>query len=177
VSLVLLFGISTILEFGCRDASACQCVVRRPEIYEESDAIFIGKITKIDRYHPLENTRYITFDVSRSWKGVETESITIHSDNNECAGMVAIMGQEYLIYAKNKDLLKIDVGCGGSIATDGGSSNEEFVARDIKYLDTLYETVTLREGHTTSVNIFPPLQILGSFIVLAIGAFVFLRRR
>jgi hypothetical protein len=92
--------------------------------------------------------------------------------------MVAIMGYEYLIYAKNKDFLKINVACGGSIWTgDPGSSNEESVARDIKYLDALYAPIALREGHTMSVNVFPPLQILGTFVGLAIMAFILISRR
>ena len=177
-SLIVILSTSIILETGCPDAMACQCDDPRPEIYEEADVIFVGTITKIDAYAPLENTRYITFDVSKSWKAVDTKSITIHNDSGQCDSMVAIMGYEYLIYAKNEDILKINVACGGSIWTGyGGSSNEEHVARDIMQLDALYEPVELTQGHTVSVNIFPPLQILGTLVALGIVAFLIIRRR
>jgi hypothetical protein len=138
----------------------------------------MGTITRIDGQVPLENTRYITFDVAKSWKGVDTKSITIHNDGSQCDSMVAIVGYEYLVFAYNKDFLKINVGCGGSVYTSyPGSSNAEYVARDIKNLEEIYEPIELVEGHTASINPFPIMAFVGGAAAVGIVSFTILIKR
>lgn len=176
--LLLLFLINTTSGFIIQEASACQCIDPRPEIYKEADVIFVGTVKHIDRQVPLENARYFTFDVSKSWKGLDTKSITIHNDSSQCDSIPAKVGEEWLIFAYNKDFLKINVGCGGALWTGyPGSSNEETFVQDVKHLEELYTPVELRTGHTMSVNPFPLIVFAAVPIVLGIAAYVILVKR
>jgi len=102
--------------FFCAEVSyACTCVPPRPEFvkdagkyvnYERDKAgnVFSGKVLRID---VVKNSKgkpsgviRVRFRVYKSWKGAETNSITVSTTNICCiCGYPFKVGEEYLVYA------------------------------------------------------------------------------
>jgi hypothetical protein len=120
---------------------------------------------------------HVTFDVLRSWKGVDTKKVTIHTGDGSSCGSYGFRvddpERQYLVYG-TKDLSEIRVTlCGGTVENGPYLNN---VIGDLKYLEANFMPIELKAGHTMSVDIFPLLQILGSFLAVAAVAFVIIRR-
>jgi hypothetical protein len=156
------------------DAFACQCSRVAPEYYyERSDAIFTGRATSIDRNTPLDEATHVTFDVSKSWKGIDTKAVTIRTgDGTGCGYYSFKQGQEYLVYG-TKQVASINVDqCGGTASFDS-----PFVNLDLAFLENKHALLELKAGHTMSVNILPIMTVLGSLVAISIAAFVIIRKR
>jgi hypothetical protein len=147
-----------------QSASATQCARQSPEIYyERSDVIFVGSVVEIERSGRfLEEGHYVSLNVSKSWKGLDTKQVTL----NSAGGRFRDIGSEHLVYA-DKNLLAIEVSfCGGTISTD----SESFVYRDLAFLDG-QPSIELKNGHTISMNPFPLLGMIS--LIAASGAAIF----
>ena len=176
VVIILIMFLPPIVNITFQDAFANQCARFSPDRnYERSDVIFVGKVTNIMEASPLDLGTIVTFDVLKAWKGVDTQKVTIHNGGCSSCGSYPLREDDpergYLVYA-TKDLSGIRVTfCGGTAPL--GTLNAD---SDLKYLDDNFVPIEFRTGHTMSVNIFPPLQILGSFAAIAAAAFILIRR-
>jgi hypothetical protein len=143
--------------------------------YELSDVIFIGRVTSIDRNRPLDQAVHVTFDVYKSWKGVDTEVVTIRTGNgNSCGYFRFEQGHEYLVYG-DKDISSINVGlCGGTADIE---YTPFVVNRDLKFLENSHTQLELKAGYTTSVNLYPIMTIVGSLVGISAVTFVVLVKR
>lgn len=170
--IMLVTAVIFITNYDFQTAFACQVVDPRPELYERADFIFIGTVTKAHQYAPLENGEHVTLHVTKSWKGVDTEYVTVHNDYGFCGGFPFIEDQSFLVYGF-KNIYEINIPFGsGSMSAESSS----FLDRDTQYLDSHYASIELKTGHTMSVSIFPVLQILGGFTAIAMTTFVVIRR-
>jgi|Tabmets5t2r1_1033131.scaffolds.fasta_scaffold00038_14 hypothetical protein len=127
-----------------------------------------GKVADIR----LERAMHVTFNVSKSWKGIDTELTTVHIDNP--ARPLAEFGiGKYLVYAY-RDFFEVRMPtCSGSSWTE----NQGIIRDDIVYLDAHYEPIKIAEGHTGNVNLLPIMQIVGSLCGIAAVAYVILAQR
>lgn len=184
--ILLLMSFSLLVNYVCHKAFACQCVRHSPEMYyERSDVIFVGKVSGRESAAPLEEGTHVTFHVLKSWKGVDTKTVTIHNGDRSSCGSYPFRGddpeREYLVFA-TKDFFEIRTTlCGGTIPMDRLDVDLDlnpFLNIDLylKYLDDNAMPIELKAGHTESVNIIPPLQILGGFVVVAVAAFILIKR-
>jgi hypothetical protein len=142
--------------------------------YELSDVIFVGRATNIDRNQPFDQAANVTFNVSKSWKGVDTKLVTIRTgDGTSCSSYHFEQDREYLVYG-TRDLSSVDVTfCGGSASID----YSPFVSRDLTFLENNYTPLELEVGHIRSINLFPIITILGSLVAVSTAAFIILKRR
>jgi hypothetical protein len=171
--IILMISVSLIGNYGRQNASACQVSINRPAIYENSEVIFIGTVTQIDRGVPLEHGSHVTFLVSKAWKGIDTQLVTIHNGYSQysvCGPFPLFKNQEVLVYG-GKDLFEIYLASGTMT-----KEPSQYFERDVQYLDSLYSPIDLKEGHTRSVNIIPFLQILGTLLAISAVAFVLIKR-
>jgi hypothetical protein len=152
-------------------AFGCSCISHSPQTLDEkSDVIFIGIITDKER-GPLENALHVKFHVSKSWKGIDTQSVTIHIDDPQCSPPF-FADREYLVYSY-KDLFEIRMpACSGTTVTE----NTEIVQPEIQYLDTHYTPITLKIGRTESLNILPVIEIIAAIVGISIVAFLVIAR-
>lgn len=80
-------------------AFACSCAGPRSasEVYQDSDAVFVGKavdISKEDRFNMVQ------FDVDMAWKGVPDDSVMLlTADSDAACGYDFEQGRDYLVYA------------------------------------------------------------------------------
>jgi hypothetical protein len=158
---LLLQGIA--FEYGLQDASATQCVRFSPEMYyERSDVIFVGTVIHMDsepRF--LEHGQYVSLNVSKAWKGIDTKTVTVNAESGRFRE-----GNEYLVYAE-RNFLAIEVTfCGGTIQTD----TDLYVGRELSFLEKNYSPLNLKEGHTMSMNPFPLLTLVGGIAGIGIAA-------
>jgi hypothetical protein len=116
-------------------------------------------------------SQYITFDVSKSWKNVNTKIVAIRTDDGtSCGSFPFRQSQEYLVYG-TKGLSSVDV------TLCGGSTSIEHSTNELTFLENNYAPLELREGHTMSVNILSIMTIIGIFVAISIAAFAIIRRR
>ncbi len=86
-------------------ARACSCIQPEPPAVaaEKSAAVFAGRVTDIDPPAVMTSTldeNKITFDVSRTWKGVDRSPVYIYSSGSSAScGYEFEVGKEYLVYA------------------------------------------------------------------------------
>jgi hypothetical protein len=81
-------------------AFACDCIAppEPPEALKKSDAVFVGKVTSIARGN--SHWRSVTFEVEKTWKGVEGKSVHVVTRLNSAAcGFSFEDGKSYLVYA------------------------------------------------------------------------------
>ncbi len=109
---------------------ACQCLVPKPDcaLYQESDAIFVGEITKIIK--PTEKelkedtedfpTQKIFFKVKRSIKDVNANEIKLSTSYNTSCDFEGIsVGQRWIVFAYRNENNEMMFGrCGGSRKVD-----------------------------------------------------------
>jgi hypothetical protein len=119
-SLILaVLGFVFLLPPDC--ASACSCAMpsgRQKERVEfavsDSEAVFAGKVVKIDRPSPIISTsdpETVSFRVSESWKGQEAGTLEVRTPvYGASCGYPFKEGQEYLVYAYGgQQGLKVDL--------------------------------------------------------------------
>jgi hypothetical protein len=176
LAIISLFSLGLIANYGFQNASACQCARLTPEMYyENSDVIFLGKVNSRERAPLSDVGMHVTFDVLRSWKGVDTTKVTIHTGDGSSCGSYGFRvddpERQYLVYG-TKEFSEIRVSlCGGTVNDPSLEVN-----RDLEYLEANFMPIELKTGHTMSVDIFPLLQILGGFVAVAVAAFIIIRR-
>ena len=80
-------------------ASACSCMESPvTEVYEESDAVFLGTVTKIETTDLEEK---VTFSVEQSWKGVESGTVTITTEKDSATcGIDYLVGEQTPVFAE-----------------------------------------------------------------------------
>jgi hypothetical protein len=173
---LLIFLAINILGYGSDQAYACSCTRLEPDRhYELSDVIFVGEVVAIDKNRPFEEGAYVTFDVSKSWKGVDAKSVTIHTGeaNDPCSYYRFEESREYLVYG-TEAIFAIDTRlCSGSIPTD----SDHFVDANLEYLDSSYSPLQLKSGAITSFNPLPLTVIIGIPLAIGTAAFLILRKR
>lgn len=91
-------------------AFACSCMMPAPplEAMANSDAVFAGKVVRIDGQEgamissadPIK----VVFEVSRVWKGEQNAAISLATarDSASC-GFPFMVGEEYLVYANSSE--------------------------------------------------------------------------
>jgi hypothetical protein len=160
--------------YGHQSAFACQCSRLAPDkYYEMSDVIFLGRVASVDGNQPLDQATHVTFNVSKSWKGVDTKVVTIRTGDGTSCGFYRFgQDHEYLVYG-TKTLSTIDVNqCGGTASID---SDADFVNRDLQFLSG-YTPLELKAGHTMSINPIPILTVVGSLVAISLTTFVILKK-
>lgn len=107
--IIILIGIvfSLILAVDLVDACSCISDLSVEDMFQQSDVIFIGKVTKIDK--PLftissSDPMDILFNLSKVYKGDLKESIQVQTalDSSSC-GFPFSENTEYLVYANLVD--------------------------------------------------------------------------
>ena len=150
-------------------AFACSCSPRIPEKYYQSEVIFVGEILERGA---ADNEMYVTFNVSQSWKGVETGTVTVHIDSPGCSPPF-IAGLEYIVYGYNNDFGARIKACSGTVSTE----NIEYASRDFGYLNAAYAQIELKPGHTSYTSpILQAIQILSVSVGISAAMFFILSR-
>jgi hypothetical protein len=165
---ILLLSIATYSYFVNQDAYACQCSPGVPDrLFENSDVIFSGKASKVyEVYSFLENQQYVSFVNVTSWKGIDTESVTVRAEQ-WCGVNRFNGGTEYLVYA-DKGPVSIDAkACSGTTPLENADYHARFLAAK--------PTIPLKEGNTYSVSL--PFTFFGIGLgVAGLIGFLSLRR-
>ena len=119
------------------DTGLCTCVGPRTpaQALESADAAFTGRVIRMrDTVFPGEppnggwQRRYVTLRVDRSWKGVETRTVTVvtGTGGGDC-GFPFEEGESYLVYARGgPDELETSI-C-------GRTSDLSYAAADLRAL-------------------------------------------
>lgn len=150
------------LTITSQPAFACSCSVPRPGIYEESTAVFVGKVVEKDGGSPIDYAMHVKFEVQKSWKGIDTKSTQVHLDNPACTTPF-LDNETYLIFAY-QDMFEVRMkGCSGS----SWMGNVENLEPDIRYLDEHYSSIALIER----TNIKEGWEILGVLVGISLVAF------
>jgi hypothetical protein len=93
-------------------ASACRNAAPQTTLQnysKGSKAIFVGKVMQITAL-PDDSHRFkqyaVQFQVSRSWKGVDSQQVSVIVDNASCGGLKRSMrpGDRWLIFASGEPL-------------------------------------------------------------------------
>ncbi|NDK10306.1 hypothetical protein GW846_06045 [Candidatus Gracilibacteria bacterium] len=83
---------------------ACSCMMPADALssLETSDSVFVGTVSRISEG---SSKNKVLFDVQKTWKGVDTQTIQIETNNNSAAcGYNFVEDQEYVVYAyENQD--------------------------------------------------------------------------
>jgi len=124
-----------LLDFLFRPESvwACSCVQHRnsPSVeFEESDAVFFGRVTNIIKPPPIFYGYYleiIAFEVEDSWKGITETHITVSA--GDC-GVDFRKGKSYLVYSQEWNGVQ-----GAGICSR--TTEITRAAEDLEYLDTV----------------------------------------
>lgn len=104
-------------------AAACSCAQPTPEqAFERSTAVFAGRVVDIDTpflaWLGLERSGSydVTFAVSRRWKGVDRDSITVRTRlTGESCGYSFEMGGDYLVFVARGPAAGLETGmCSGT---------------------------------------------------------------
>lgn len=92
-------------------AFACSCVGGSvKDDFRGANAVFTGRVTKIEVVDPMPNghdrTMIVSFQVSAFWKGVSSQPVMVktHTLGSNC-GFPFQVGQEYLVFAAKTKIL------------------------------------------------------------------------
>ena len=118
------------------EAYACSCAETRDvgETFERSDAVFSGKVVKIDEEPPDEVGPFpflgpVTFEVEEAWKGASESDVVVYGQGPAVScGINFEKGGTYLVYAHRTD---------GRLATDycGRTKPLSFAGTDVSELN------------------------------------------
>lgn len=103
IATISLLGIIASID-GNNDrlAFACSCIeIKSPQAeYEQSNAVFSGKVVDLETTDELYPSKVATFDVYTVWKGISQDSATITTGMGgaDC-GYPFVENVEYLVYA------------------------------------------------------------------------------
>lgn len=105
-------------------AEACKCRQPPPpkESLEQSDAVFLGKVTSIAEE---ENGIVATIEVTQSWKGVKEAKVTVSTAAHSAScGFGFEKGKQYVVYAHaSEGKLSTNI-CTRTRAFDGKDKSE-----------------------------------------------------
>jgi len=101
VILVFLFGLSIGSAFGC----ACVPLGTPQEELAKSDAVFLGKVTKVDTFQ--EQVAGATFDVKKNWKGISSDTVWVSTLPATDCNYEFELNKSYVVYAYGKDSLSV----------------------------------------------------------------------
>ncbi len=160
-------------------ASACTCAFpgTPQEEFIESDAVFIGKMISygrgtvlrdfLRRNVPILNPtlsyeRTYIFTVTKSWKGIEENSVTITSDGVSC-GYPFIPEMEFIVYAdqSGSDLF-------ASMCSRTKTTDPQLASEDLAFLNTL-SPLPLNASYSATIS-----SILCGVIFSSTSLFLFL---
>lgn len=102
--IVLCVLVSIICSLSANSAtSAARCPIRSEsaaDTLKNSEAVFLGEVVEIKVAGDLSEARFM---VVQSWKGVETEDVTILSNPRLTESPRYGVGENYLVFAGLKD--------------------------------------------------------------------------
>lgn len=78
---------------------ACTCAGPKPasEVYQESDAVFVGKAVEVKNEDHFD---IVQFDIDMAWKGVSEDVVMLMTaDSGAMCGYNFEQGRDYLVYA------------------------------------------------------------------------------
>ncbi len=108
--------VATLITFTFRPAVAEACSCMAPgsptEELERSSAVFEGVVTGISQREaqgvvlnevPRMPAVIVSFNVTRAWKGVQTETVVVETATNSAAcGFSFTVGETYVVYARSE---------------------------------------------------------------------------
>lgn len=160
-----MIAFDTFLIITSQPASACSCFVPRPGIYEQSTAIFVGRVAEKDGGSPVDYAIHVTFDVQKSWRGIDAKTVRVHLNEPECSTPF-LDNEDYLVFAY-LDRFEVKMkACSGT----SWMGNVEHLEPDISYLNEHYTPIALTER----TNMFEEegwLLFLGVFVGISTAAF------
>lgn len=115
VLIVLIVSIWTITAIGITDSNdrrafACSCIeIKPPQAeYEQSNAVFSGKIVDLETTDDRYPSKVATFDVHTVWKGIshDTVKITTGMGGADC-GYPFEENEDYLVYAYGEEGIEL----------------------------------------------------------------------
>ena len=117
-AIFLVFSITS--NHSVPEAYACSCIAPDTPTNEmkKFDAVFSGKVVKMDPKHPTEpvyssaDPVFVTFDVDMVWKGLDDiDTVTIHTAQSSAScGFEFVDGLEYIVYAtQNEEQLDVSL--------------------------------------------------------------------
>ena len=98
----LVLGLSFALALLSEpEASACSCLPPPPplEVLEQSEAVFQGRVFRVEEETTLGGFSSVLFEVSAVWKGEGTARILVAADNATSCARDWRVGQDYIVYA------------------------------------------------------------------------------
>jgi len=141
---------SLISLFACTVVLACKCVPQSEsttEALQKYDGVWSGKVMSIKgpkvvrqgkRVVSVDEFVEVTFRVAQSWKGVDSEVVTILTPMSDCAYRFKI-GEEYLVWAYlNREAPT-------KLVTD-------FCCRTDKFIDSAKDVKELGDGNQSFVK-------------------------
>jgi hypothetical protein len=151
-------------------AFACSCAGPRPasEVYQESDAVFVGKAVDIKS---KDHFNIVQFDVDMAWKGVPEGTVLVKTaESSATCGYDFEQGQNYLVYAHNSSNYL-------STGTCGRTQPFEGAFQDLAYLGPGYipapdQPIVEREPGGSWLSV-----LLVGIAAIGTVAFVVLRKR
>ena len=105
VIFVVLFVITGITSLPGNRVYACSCAGGSAnEKLERSTEVFEGKVIKIGDIKPeFGGDREYTFEVHKSWKGIQSNKISIYSYDSGSCGFRFDKNKTYLVFTFNKE--------------------------------------------------------------------------
>ncbi|KAI9015504.1 hypothetical protein DFJ74DRAFT_709436 [Hyaloraphidium curvatum] len=101
---LILAVVATV--WAAAPAAACSCLRPPPprESLKQSSAVFLGKVTALHDTGPDGFRLTVDMDVSRIWKGVDSQVVKVMTTSNSAAcGVNFEKGTRYLVYANAQD--------------------------------------------------------------------------
>lgn len=99
-AMIRCLTLATVLTICASAAHACDCAAppEAKEALKQSAAVFVGKVKSIARGNL--RWRSVTFEVERTWKGIEGESVhVVTAISGASCGFQFEEGKSYLVYA------------------------------------------------------------------------------
>lgn len=156
--------ISSLISIGS-PAFACSCSEPNPmsEELRQSDVVFMGEALQVRKD---QSGSTVEFLVSKTWKGVSAEKITVvTADSGASCGYSFEEGEEYLVYGLGKDTISVSL-----------------CSRTAPVAEAYSDLSALGPGYTPTENSVNPDNSAGIFVgigaAIAAGiAFLTLRRK
>lgn len=100
--LIFVCSLSIGSAFGC----ACAPLGTPQEELVKSDAVFLGKVTKVDTFQ--DQVSGATFDVKKSWKGVPSDSVRVTTLPATDCNYEFQLNESYVVYAYGNESLSVN---------------------------------------------------------------------
>lgn len=108
VEILVLFFCIFVLNIAFANACSCIAPVTPQEALESSTAVFTGKVVSTEVQNGVMISSgdpvTVTFDVSKIWKGSESQTIVITTAREDAScGYTFEKGKEYIVYAYGEE--------------------------------------------------------------------------